>query len=185
LLDRGGDLFVKAKGYVGSAQCSSRALTLINVAALSPANAEAKLSSNTTAAAECSVQAGRDVLNNRPNGETGFVHFITSRLYHTISWTVYLFRFMGDMGVFTGPYVLATGIHIVCYCDSAYRMTPRLPFFTYRRLDPTRSAVPTLASSHAKFCTLSKRKAYHLTIACFVFMTFDFYSYPKGSSSTV
>ena len=50
------------------------------MAALSPANAEAKLSSTTTTTAECSVQAGRVVgLNNRPNGETGFVHFITSR----------------------------------------------------------------------------------------------------------
>lgn len=112
--DRSGDLFVKAvRGYVGSAQCSPRALTLINVAALSPANAEAKLSSTTTTATECSVQTGRDGLNNRPNGETGFVHFVTSRLYHTISWTVYLFRFMCDMGVFTGPYVLVTGIHIL------------------------------------------------------------------------
>jgi len=174
------------KGYAGRARFSPRTLTLINVASLSPANTEAKLSSTTTTAAECSVQAGRGVgLNNRPNGERGFVHFITSRLYHTMSWTVELFRFICDMGIFTGLYVLVTGVHIFYYGDSAYRMTLRLPFFTYRRLDPARSAVRTLALSPTKLFTLSTRKAYHLTTACFVIMTFDFYSYQKGSPSSV
>jgi hypothetical protein len=188
LRDRSGNLFLKAiKGYIGSARCSSRNLTLINVAALSAVNTEARLSSTTTIAAECSVQAGRAAgLSNRPNGERGFVHFVKSRLYHTISWTVDLFRFLCDMGVFTGPCVLVTGILICCYCDSAYRMTPRFLFFNLPpTLDPTRSAVRTLELSPIKLCTPSTRKAYHLTTACFVFMTFDFYSYPKGSPSIV
>jgi hypothetical protein len=82
-------------------------------AAVSLANTEAKQSSTATTDAECRVQAGRGVgLNNHPNDERGFVHFITSCLYHTLSLAVDFFRFMCDLGVFSDPCVRVAGIHI-------------------------------------------------------------------------
>jgi hypothetical protein len=114
LPDWSGVLFLKAiKAYIGSARCSSRTLTLINMVALSPANTEANLSSTTTTATECSVQAGRSVgSNNRPNGERGVrpLHNKSFVLRDKLgSWN---FRFVCDMGVFTRSYVLVTGILI-------------------------------------------------------------------------
>lgn len=188
LPDRSGVLFFKAiKLYIGNARCSSRTLTLINVVALSPANTEANLLSTTTTTTECRVQAGRGVgLNNRPNGERGVrpLHnksFVLHDKLDSWSFQVHVWR-----GGFHWPVRSRYWYsHFLLLWFWVPDDTSLAVFYLPPTLDPTRNAVRTLALSPTKLCTLSTRKTYHLTTACFVFMTFDFYSYPKGSPSTV